>query len=153
MWSQYSILSPLLACVAHLCVAMAPFLHAHIASAPLVLFSVLHALPWAAAAASTQINAWFLANRNPETGEYPDLPSEADGGSKVILRPPMPSLAEVIAANAAAGGNSAAKAGGKGAKSGSSDAAAKKGGSSTAAAGGGRGSKGAHVQAAWHEQL
>jgi hypothetical protein len=29
-----------------------------------------------------QINAWFIANRNPQTGEYPDLPAEEEGGSK-----------------------------------------------------------------------
>jgi hypothetical protein len=30
-----------------------------------------------------RINAWFVANRNPETGEYPDFPDADDGGSKV----------------------------------------------------------------------
>lgn len=37
-----------------------------------------------------QINAWFLEKRDPETGEYPDLPDEAEMGSKVILNPPPP---------------------------------------------------------------
>lgn len=37
-----------------------------------------------------QINAWFLENRDPETGEYPDLPEESEMGSKVILNPPPP---------------------------------------------------------------
>ena len=35
-----------------------------------------------------QINAWFLENRDPETGEYPDFPDDADAGSKIILNPP-----------------------------------------------------------------
>ena len=35
-----------------------------------------------------QINAWFLENRDPETGEYPDFPDDTDAGSKVILNPP-----------------------------------------------------------------
>jgi hypothetical protein len=30
-----------------------------------------------------QINAWFIANCNPQTGEHPDLPPEEEGGSKV----------------------------------------------------------------------
>ncbi|GFH26026.1 ATPase_AAA_core domain-containing protein, partial [Haematococcus lacustris] len=29
-----------------------------------------------------RINAWFVENRNPETGEYPDFPDADDGGSK-----------------------------------------------------------------------
>jgi len=37
-----------------------------------------------------QINAWFLENRDPETGEYPDFPDDTDAGSKVILNPPLP---------------------------------------------------------------
>jgi hypothetical protein len=43
-----------------------------------------------------QINAWFIANRNPQTGEYPDLPPEEEGGSKVgcivLLRTCMANL-------------------------------------------------------------
>lgn len=35
-----------------------------------------------------QINAWFLENRDPETGEYPDFPDDEDAGSKIILNPP-----------------------------------------------------------------
>lgn len=45
-------------------------------------------------------------------GEYPDLPPQEAGGSKAILNPPLPTVEELIAANAAA----AAAAGGKGAK-------------------------------------
>ncbi|KAK9817170.1 hypothetical protein WJX72_010626 [[Myrmecia] bisecta] len=37
-----------------------------------------------------KINAWFINNRNPETGEYPDFPEEEEGGSKIILNPPPP---------------------------------------------------------------
>lgn len=37
-----------------------------------------------------QISKWFLASRDPVTGEYPDLPSEELGGSKDILDPPPP---------------------------------------------------------------
>ncbi|DBA81732.1 hypothetical protein WJX77_003084 [Trebouxia sp. C0004] len=37
-----------------------------------------------------KINAWFLENRDPETGEYPDFPDDTDAGSKVILNPPLP---------------------------------------------------------------
>lgn len=75
-----------------------------------------------------QINAWFIANRNPKTGEYPDLPEPEAGGSKVILNPPLPTLEELLADEAAAGGKDgkgksaaakpAAKDGGKGAKDG-----------------------------------
>lgn len=39
-----------------------------------------------------KVNAWFIENRNPETGEYPDFPDEEDGGSKVVLNPPPPEL-------------------------------------------------------------
>lgn len=35
-----------------------------------------------------QINAWFVENRHPETGEYPDFPDKDAGGSKIILNPP-----------------------------------------------------------------
>ena len=37
-----------------------------------------------------QINAWFLENRDPETGEYPDFPDDSDAGSRIILNPPPP---------------------------------------------------------------
>lgn len=47
-------------------------------------------------------------------GEYPDLPPAEAGGSKIILNPPLPTVEELLAANAAA----AAEAGGKGAKGG-----------------------------------
>ncbi len=30
-----------------------------------------------------KINQWFVENRNPETGEYPEFPDQDDGGSKV----------------------------------------------------------------------
>lgn len=35
-----------------------------------------------------KINAWFVENRNPDTGEYPELPDEEEGGSTTILNPP-----------------------------------------------------------------
>jgi hypothetical protein len=57
-----------------------------------------------------QINAWFIANRDPKTGEYPDLPSEEEGGSKTILNPLPPSVESLLAAQAEA----AAAKGGKG---------------------------------------
>eukprot|EP00878_Enallax_costatus_P017399 GHUV01018273.1.p1 GENE.GHUV01018273.1~~GHUV01018273.1.p1 ORF type:complete len:830 (+),score=314.81 GHUV01018273.1:156-2492(+) len=81
-----------------------------------------------------KINAWFIANRSPETGEYPDLPDVDAGGSKSILNPPLPTLEELLADDPAAGGKDgkgkgkpasakpAAKDGGKGGKD------AKKGG-------------------------
>ena len=37
-----------------------------------------------------KINAWFVENRDPVTGEYPNFPSDAKGGSKDILDPPPP---------------------------------------------------------------
>ncbi len=37
-----------------------------------------------------QISAWFMANRDPETGDYPDLPPEEAGGSRDIIDPPPP---------------------------------------------------------------
>ncbi len=30
-----------------------------------------------------RVNAWFVENRNGDTGEYPDFPEPDDGGSKV----------------------------------------------------------------------
>ena len=45
-----------------------------------------------------QINTWFIANRDPKTGEYPDLPPEEDGGSTPILNPPPPSVESLLAA-------------------------------------------------------
>lgn len=30
-----------------------------------------------------KVNAWFVENRNPDNGEYPDFPDAEDGGSKV----------------------------------------------------------------------
>ena len=67
----------------------------------------------------------------PAAGAYPDLPAEEAGGSKVILNPPLPTVEELVAANAAA----AAAAGGKGAKGGA------KGGSRPASAATGAGKK------------
>mmetsp|Transcript_33907 Transcript_33907/g.75181 ORF Transcript_33907/g.75181 Transcript_33907/m.75181 type:complete len:829 (-) Transcript_33907:621-3107(-) len=43
-----------------------------------------------------KINSWFVANRNEETGEYPDFPDQDDGGSKVILNPPPPTLDSLL---------------------------------------------------------
>ena len=37
-----------------------------------------------------KINAWFVENRDPITGDYPNFPSDAKGGSKDILDPPPP---------------------------------------------------------------
>ena len=42
--------------------------------------------------------AWMCVH----AGEYPELPPQEAGGSKVILNPPLPSVEELIAANAAA---------------------------------------------------
>ena len=36
------------------------------------------------------VNDWFVANRDPKTGEYPDFPTDAKGGSRDILDPPPP---------------------------------------------------------------
>lgn len=62
-----------------------------------------------------KINAWFIANRNPQTGEYPDLPPEEAGGSKVILQPPLPSVEELLADEAAAAADKSKKGGKPGA--------------------------------------
>ena len=35
-----------------------------------------------------KINAWFLENRDPETGAFPDFPDVGNGGSADILNPP-----------------------------------------------------------------
>lgn len=43
-----------------------------------------------------KVNAWFVEKRNPETGEYPDFPEKDDGGSRVILNPPPPTLASLL---------------------------------------------------------
>jgi hypothetical protein len=64
-----------------------------------------------------QINAWFIEKRNPETGEYPDLPAEDEGGSKCILNPPLPTLEQLLAddtnAEGAKGGKDGKKDAGK----------------------------------------
>lgn len=36
-----------------------------------------------------RVNKWFLENRDPVTGNYPDFPGADVGGSKVILNPPI----------------------------------------------------------------
>jgi hypothetical protein len=36
-----------------------------------------------------RVNTWFVENRNPESGDYPDFPEEDGGGSKIILNPPI----------------------------------------------------------------
>lgn len=43
-----------------------------------------------------KVNSWFVENRNPETGEYPDIPDVEDGGSKLILNPPLPTVASLL---------------------------------------------------------
>ena len=43
-----------------------------------------------------KVNSWFVENRNPENGEYPDFPDKDDGGSKVILNPPLPTIASLL---------------------------------------------------------
>ena len=35
-----------------------------------------------------KINSWFLENRDPEIGEFPDFPDVESGGSRDILNPP-----------------------------------------------------------------
>ena len=37
---------------------------------------------------SGKINEWFVENRDAKTGDYPDFPKVADGGSRDILNPP-----------------------------------------------------------------
>lgn len=69
-------------------------------------------------APASQLNDWFLASRNPETGEYADLPAADKGGSRDIIHPspPQPTAEEAGAAAAKAGKAGAAT--GKGASSG-----------------------------------
>lgn len=43
-----------------------------------------------------KVNAWFVENRNTDTGEYPDFPDKDDGGSKVILNPPLPTIQSLL---------------------------------------------------------
>lgn len=77
-----------------------------------------------------RINEWFVENRDPATGEYPDFPDAEDGGSKEILNPPPPPPEEPevdpkAAAAAAKGGKDAkAEKGGKDAKQAGGAAAA-----------------------------
>jgi len=88
-----------------------------------------------------QINAWFIHKRNPDTGAYPDFPDPSDGGSKLILSPPLPTIEGLIAA-AAEGADGGGKKGAKGAKGKGSSAATKKSGDG-AATGKGADKKGA----------
>lgn len=43
-----------------------------------------------------KVNAWFVENRNPETGDYPDFPDPDDGGSKIILNAPPPTVESLL---------------------------------------------------------
>lgn len=43
-----------------------------------------------------KVNAWFVEKRNPDTGEYPDFPDKEDGGSKIILNPPPPTINQIL---------------------------------------------------------
>ena len=43
-----------------------------------------------------KVNSWFIEKRNPETGDYPNFPDPDDGGSKVILNPPLPSVSSLL---------------------------------------------------------
>lgn len=58
-----------------------------------------------------KLNDWLLKSRDPDTGDYPDLPEEAAGGSSAIVYPLPPSpSAEAAAAAAKAAAAAAAKA-------------------------------------------
>jgi len=61
-----------------------------------------------------KINAWFVENRDPVSGDYPEFPEDDDGGSTAILNPPPVVAAEDEEAGGAAGGGK----GGKGDKGG-----------------------------------
>lgn len=65
-----------------------------------------------------QLNDWFLGSRDPETGEYADLPAADKGGSRAIIHPapPQPSAEEAAAAaaNASKAGAAASKGSGAG---------------------------------------
>eukprot|EP00951_Prasinocladus_malaysianus_P036072 scaffold376762_cov38-Prasinocladus_malaysianus.AAC.1 len=37
-----------------------------------------------------KVNSWFVENRDPTSGNYPDFPDKDDGGSKKILNPEPP---------------------------------------------------------------
>jgi len=65
-----------------------------------------------------RINAWFVEHRNGETGEYPDFPDPEDGGSKLILNPPPPSVDALLDGleEGGKGKDGKGKAGGKDAK-------------------------------------
>ena len=71
--------------------------------------------------ARPQLHAWFLASRDPDTGDYADLPEASKGGSRDVVHPPPPppSAEEAAAAaKAAAGAKAASSKGGKGGKGG-----------------------------------
>ncbi|PSC70654.1 IQ and AAA domain-containing 1 [Micractinium conductrix] len=71
-----------------------------------------------------KLNTWFLGSRDPETGQYADLPDAAKGGSAAIVNPPPPEPTPEEAAAAAAraakegGAKGGAKAGAKAGKGG-----------------------------------
>jgi hypothetical protein len=69
-----------------------------------------------------QLDGWFLSSRNPESGEYADLPEAAKGGSRAIIYPPPPQPTPEEAASAAA---KAAKAGSGSGKASSSSSRGK----------------------------
>ncbi len=95
-----------------------------------VLTPMLTALISSAAPSPPQLNDWFLASRDPETGEYADLPAADKGGSRAIIHPPPP---QPTAEEAAA---AAAKAGKAGAAAGKSSSTGKPGGGKGKAAAG-----------------
>lgn len=75
------------------------------------LYSACHCAGFAA-----QVNEWFIENRDPETGAFPDFPAEDAGGSRSIIGPalaprvPPPAPPQPSADPAAAKGKAGAKA-------------------------------------------
>ena len=73
----------------------------------------LHAI---CAGFASQVNEWFIENRDPETGAFPDFPAEDAGGSRSIIGPalaprvPPPAPPQPSADPAAAKGKAGAKA-------------------------------------------
>ncbi|PRW20260.1 IQ and AAA domain-containing 1 [Chlorella sorokiniana] len=65
-----------------------------------------------------KLNDWFLGSRDPETGEYADLPTADKGGSRNIIHPPPPQPSAEEAAAAAARASKAGAAAGKSSSSG-----------------------------------
>eukprot|EP00955_Chlamydomonas_euryale_P054239 355754-Chlamydomonas_euryale.AAC.1 len=43
-----------------------------------------------------RVNSWFVEKRDMESGDYPEFPEPEDGGSKVILNPPLPSVQSLL---------------------------------------------------------